>query len=544
MPVVEICYSDMKRLIGRTSKANISRSLPFLGLDIEHEDGDLVRIEYSPNRPDYSTAFGISLGLQGLLGIRTGSYPLKTRPGRHTINVTSKVARIRPYVTGIIARDGKVDDSLIRQLMSMQEDLHLGLGRRRKKSSIGIHDLDKISFPLKYTSAKKSHKFVPLHSGRELDVSQILRQTDAGRDYGILLADFSNVPVILDAKDSTVSLPPIINSSATALAQGARNIFVEVTGTSKSGVEDMLSVVALTLQAAGFSLEIVNIRGAKNTTPQLKSRKMKLDAGLVNRTLGLDLPASEIVLSLQKSRLDAHAKGRSITCIVPPYRFDILGSMDLVEEAALGYGIENLEPVLSPPGTLGNASPVSARLGSLGMLLVGLGYTEALNSSLTSRKILCDMAGRNPENVVSVLDSKSREHTILRDSILPELVENLSRNIHAVYPQRLFDAGTVFTAADPIRETINLACVSAHKNASYTEVKSTLQSMLKTGFGIEIQTKASSASMFEKGRTAVIMAGKKPAGLIGEINSKIISDYKIRVPVAGFELCLSGLIFD
>ena len=544
MPVVEISYSNMKRLVGRTSKANISRSLPFLGLDIEHEDGDLVRIEYSPNRPDYSTAYGISLGLQGLLGISMGSYHLKTRPGRHTINVTSRVTRIRPHVTGIIARDGRVDDSLIRQLMSMQEDLHLGLGRRRKKSSIGIHDLDKILFPLKYTSVPKSHKFVPLHSDRELDVSQIFRKTDAGRDYGGLLANFSKVPVILDARNNTVSLPPIINSSTTALAQGARNVFVEVTGTSKSGVEDMLSVVALTLQAAGFSLETVNIRGAKNTTPQLKSRRMKLDASLVNRTLGIDLSASEIVLSLQKSRLDANAKGQSITCVIPPYRFDILGPMDLVEEAALGYGIENLEPVLSPPGTLGNTSSVSARLGTLGMLLVGLGYTEALNSSLTSRKILCDMTGRSPGNTVSVLDSKSREHTILRDSILPELVENLSRNIHAAYPQRLFETGTVFAIADPIRETINLACVSAHKNASYTEIKSTLQSMLKTGFGIEIQTKASSAPMFEKGRAAVIMADKKPAGLIGEINSKIISDYKIRVPVAGFELRLSGLIFD
>ena len=35
--------------------------------------------------------------------------------------------------------------------MAMQEDLHFGIGRKRKKSSIGIHDLDKISFPLVYT---------------------------------------------------------------------------------------------------------------------------------------------------------------------------------------------------------------------------------------------------------------------------------------------------------------------------------------------------------------------------------------------------------
>ena len=31
--------------------------------------------------------------------------------------------------------------------MNMQEDLHFGIGRKRKKSSIGLHDADKV-YPL------------------------------------------------------------------------------------------------------------------------------------------------------------------------------------------------------------------------------------------------------------------------------------------------------------------------------------------------------------------------------------------------------------
>ena len=50
-----------------------------MGLDIESEDKDLVRIEYSPNRPDYSTDFGIALGMQGLLGIKTGALKIKNK---------------------------------------------------------------------------------------------------------------------------------------------------------------------------------------------------------------------------------------------------------------------------------------------------------------------------------------------------------------------------------------------------------------------------------------------------------------------------------
>ena len=53
--------------------------------------------------------------------------------------------KIRPFVTGIVAKNGKIDDKTIKQLMAMQEDLHLVL-EEKKKSSIGTYDLDKISF--------------------------------------------------------------------------------------------------------------------------------------------------------------------------------------------------------------------------------------------------------------------------------------------------------------------------------------------------------------------------------------------------------------
>jgi len=200
MPVIELSYSRLQKLIGKVSKKQISDSLPFLGLDIESEDKDLVRIEYSPNRPDYSTDYGIALGLQGLLGIKIGSVKLTIKKSNnYHITVKPTVSKIRPFVTGIIAKNGKIDDKTIKQLMTMQEDLHFGIGRKRKKSSIGIHDLDKISFPLIYTTTTKNHKFIPLNSEKELSISKILSDTETGKDYGSLLGQSSQVPIIVDA---------------------------------------------------------------------------------------------------------------------------------------------------------------------------------------------------------------------------------------------------------------------------------------------------------------------------------------------------------
>ena len=543
MPVVELSYSSLQKLIGKSSKKQIADSLPFLGLDIESEDKDLVRIEYSPNRPDYSTDFGIALGMQGLLGIKTGAIKLKIKKSKsYSISVKPDVAKVRPFVTGIVAKNGKIDDKTIKQLMAMQEDLHFGIGRKRKKSSIGIHDLDKIQFPLVYTTTDRKHKFIPLNSEKELSITEILETTEVGKDYGNLLANSSKMPVILDANNNTVSFPPIINAAVTTVTTKTKNLFVEVTGINKADAEDMLSVVATILQSAGFSLEAVSISGAKNSTPKLEERKMTVSPSLINQTLGLDLKTPKIISSLKKSRLDAVAKGKNIVCTIPAYRFDIFGPMDLVEEVALGYGIQNLEPTMSPSQTLGQTNPVSLQLKSLNQTMIGLGYLEALNSSLTSKRVLYEMANREPKTIISVRDSKSQEHTILRDSILPGLLENLSKNIHESYPQKLFETGTVFSAGNPISERINLSGISAHQDANFTEIKSVLQSALKTGFDLEISTKTTAHPTFEKGHCADVIINGKPVGVIGEIHSKIIENYKIRVPVVGFEISLSESI--
>jgi len=543
MPVVELSYIRLQKLVGKVSKKQISVSLPFLGLDIESEDKDLVRVEYSPNRPDYSTDFGIALGLQGLLGIKTGAIKLNIKKStQYKISVDSKVSKIRPFVTGIIAKNGKIDDKTIKQFMTMQEDLHFGIGRKRKKSSIGIHDLDKISFPLSYTIANRNHKFIPLTSQKELSISEILQNTDVGKDYGHLLGNSSNIPVILDVNKQTVSFPPIINAAITTVTTKTKNLFVEVTGINKEDAEDMLSVVATILQKAGFSLETVQISGAKNSTPKLGEKKISVDSLLINQILGLNLNTSKIVSSLKKSRLDASIKGKKIICTIPAYRFDIFGPMDLVEETALGYGIQNLEPTLSPSQTIGQTNPVSSQLKSLSKIMVGLGYLEALNSSLTSKRVLYDLTDRDSTKIISVLDSKSQEHTILRDLILPGLLENLSKNIHESYPQRLFEIGTVFTLENPISEKINFSGISAHQDANFTEIKSIIQSALKTGFDVKIDTKTATHPAFEDGRCASIVIDKKSVGIVGEINSKIIENYKIRVPVIGFELSLSDSI--
>ncbi|MDC4232023.1 MAG: phenylalanine--tRNA ligase subunit beta [Nitrosopumilus sp.] len=541
MPVVELSYTRLQKLIGKVTKKQISDSLPFLGLDIESEDKDLIRIEYSPNRPDYSTDFGIALGLQGLLRIKTGAIKLNIKKSnKYAVFVQSRVSKVRPFVTGIVAKNGKIDDKTIKQLMTMQEDLHFGIGRKRKKSSIGIHDLDVISFPLVYTTTNRHHKFIPLNSKKELSISEILKNTPVGKDYGSILGNSTQVPIILDANQQTVSFPPIINAAATTVTTKTKNLFVEITGINKDDAEDMLSVVATILQSAGFTLESVQISGTKNSSPKLEQKKISVNSSLINQILGLNLSTSKIISSLKKSRLDASTKGKNIICVIPAYRFDIFGPMDLVEEVALGYGIQNLEPTLSPSQTLGQKHPNSINLKLISSIMTGLGFMEVLNSSLTSKRILYDNTKRDSMKIISVLDSKSLEHTILRDSLLPGLINSLAKNIHESYPQKLFEIGTIFNKTSSVTEETHLCAVSSHKDANFSEIKSVLQSVIQLVFGKTCETKPTIDLTFEKGNVGSIIVNGKTVGTVGEISKPTKDNFKLREPIVSFEIKLPG----
>jgi len=543
MPVVTLYFDRIKKILGRSiPKGKIIDTLPFIGLDIEDETADHINVEYSPNRPDYSTDYGIITGLQGLLGIKLGMPVLKIKNGKYSIKADTSVSKIRPYVTAIEARNGKLDDETIRQIITMQEDLHNGLGRRRKKASIGIHDLEKIKFPLYYKTVTREHSFIPLESDVSLTVKDILEKTETGKKYKHILEGNAKVPVIIDSDGKTISFPPIVNAKLTEMNTKTHNLLVEVTATDKNAAEGVLAVVANTLQIAGFELYSVKITGAGNSTPILKSRDLVLEPELVNKTLGIEISNQLIVKSLKKSRLDAKLRGKKILCTIPRYRTDIFGVMDLVEEVALGYGIQNLAPTMPESVSAGERNNITKTLETVRSLMIGLGYLEVMNFELTSKEILYDKTGRDSSKIISVADSKSQEHIILRDILLPGMMEVLSRNIHESYPQKIFEIGTAFEKDSPIKEEIHLSCLSAHKDVNFTEVKSVLQSLLKTGFNLSCNTVPQKESMFVDGRTGSIVVHGKKLGSLGEIDAKVADNFKLRTPVAGFEIKLIYLL--
>lgn len=535
VPVVEVSYRHLAEMTNSTVQT-IQQRIPHLGLDIEYEDGDMVRVEYSPNRPDYSTEYGIGLGLQGILEKHTGMIPLYITPSDWSIHADNSVKDVRGAVTGVVATGGDLDEYTIKQIISMQEDIHQGLGRRRQKVAIGLHDASMLTTSISYTTVSDRCVFVPLESTKEMSIHDILSSTKQGRQYGHLISGDA-YPVIMD-DSGVVSMPPVINSARTAITKNTKDIFVDITGHHTTDVERALSIVCITLQAAGFKLQGVSVSGAKNRTPPLQSRQMSIHTGMINDTLGLDMTPEEATACIRRSRLDAHPKGDAIQCTIPPYRFDVIGVMDIVEEAALGYGIDRIAPtppVWRRPGVLHHTS---THVATFDRIMTGLGYTQVINPGLTRMAAEIGIGSG-----MRVANPKSEAHTILRTTILSGLLETLGRNIHEPYPHMLYETGRIFGDT----ESLHMGCVTAHKAASYSEIKSVLYALLRRGLGLDDVTTPRCADTlpYMAGRLAHISVGGVVVGVLGEIDQDVLRRFRLRDQsrVAAFEVDVE-LIFD
>jgi phenylalanyl-tRNA synthetase beta chain len=528
--------------------------LPFIGVDIEDVSKDVIRVEYNPNRPDLSSDYGVVRALRGLLDIETGlpKFRLAGRSGL-AVNIedAAVLRKIRPYLIALVAKNGTLDDETLKQLIVMQEDLHNGVGRKRRKASIGIHNLDVIKFPVTYKTVSGDYSFTPLDESSEFPIDQILKDLEIGKQYGHILSAFDRYPLIVDSVGTVLSFPPIINSQATKVNERCRNLFVEVTATDQETAEDLLAILAMTLYDAGFEIRTVSIvvdsgKNKKIETPQMKPKVISADVGYINSILGLTLDTKQMITCLKKSRLDAKAVGdrKKIVCTIPRYRIDINDPIDISEEVAIGYGIYDFEPKFPTSPTAGKKDSLSVYFNKIRDAMIGLGMIESLNFMLTSKEVQYGAFGIIPaKDVLSVDSSKSTEHEILRESLVPLLLQSLSYNIHEQYPQRLFEIGKTFLRSTPtIEERWSIGAVIAHTDASYTEIKSAMQALLRSCFGKEATTKASTNHMFMEGRCAEVIFDGKSVGAIGEIVPRALENFKLRMPVAAFELNLLALI--
>jgi len=551
MPVITLYRERFSKFLGREiTVKELVRQLPWIGFDIEEIGEDYVKVEYNPNRIDFCSYAGVARALKGFMSLEEGLPKYEAKEPKITLFVDEAVAKVRPFMLAAAVYNLELDEDSIVELMDMQEDLHWGVGRDRKKVSIGIHNLDVVEPPFTYTAVEPtSVKFVPLGKTEEMNLKEILEKHEKGMAYRHIIDWSPKYPLLIDRNGAVLSMPPIINGELTRVSSETKNLFLDVTGTSYEAVEKSLNILATALADMGGTLEKVYVKYPDKTvvSPNLKPEKMALRIDYANWLLGLKLSEMEATKCLRKCRLDAKKIEKGILEVsYPAYRIDIMHEADLVEEVAIGYGYYKLKPTIPAAITVGEQHPANRLANTVRQIMAGLGYLEVMNFTLTNERLHYDFMRMKPQKPVKLANPVSKEYTIMRQLLLPCLINNLAENKHESFPQRLFEVSDVakinLKQETMCERRLHVAAVSSHSTANFTEAKSVAEALLSNMGLKNWQIKAAKHPSFLEGRTATIHTKNKQIGVLGEIHPEVLNNFELENPTAAFEIDLETLI--
>jgi phenylalanyl-tRNA synthetase beta chain len=547
MPVITLYKERFSKFLGREiTVKELVKQLPWIGFDIEEIGGDYVKVEYNPNRIDFCSYAGVARALKGFIEMEEGLPKYEAKEPKITLFVDEAVAKVRPFMLAAVVYNLELDEDSIVELMDMQEDLHWGIGRDRKKVSIGIHNLDVVKPPFTYTAVEPtSVKFVPLGKTEEMSLKEILEKHEKGTAYRHIIDWSPKYPLLIDKDGAVLSMPPIINGELTRVSSETRNLFLDITGTSYEAVEKSLNILSAALAEMGGILEKVHVKYPDKTiiSPNLEPEKMNLRIDYANKLLGLKLSEAEAIKCLRRCRLDAKKLQKGVLEVsFPAYRIDILHEADLVEEVAIGYGYYKLKPTIPAAITVGEQHPAHRLANTVRQIMAGLGYLEVMNFTLTNERLHYDFMRMKPQKPVKLANPVSKEYTIMRQLLLPCLVKNLAENKHEGFPQRLFEVSDV-ARINLKQETmcdrrLHVAAVSSHSTANLTEAKSTVEALLSSLGLKNWQIKSAKHPSFLGGRTAVICIKNKSVGVFGEIHPEVLNNFELENPTVAFEIDL------
>jgi phenylalanyl-tRNA synthetase beta chain len=561
MPTVNVLFGDLQRLVGQKLPSNpieLNEILSYVKGELEVFDGDELSIEIKDgNRPDLWNVEGIARALRGVLGIEEGlkKYRVIGDSGIETY-VENDLRKIRPYIGCSVVKGVKLDDEVIRELVHLQDKLDQTYGRRRKRSSIGLYNLDLIKPPIKYRSVKPAEiSFTPLESEEEMTLKEILEKHPKGIEYGHIVQKFDRWPILIDSKSEVLSFPPIINSNDLGrITEDIEDIFIEVTGTSYETVLNTLTLVTLSLADRGEQIYSTKIfypyaftskDKGEDVTPRLQTKKIKLKDQYVKEILGLDLDRKTILELLRKARFTVTDSSEDILeVVIPCYRIDIMHPVDVVEDLGIIYGYNKIEPRWPQMITFGKVSDKETFSDLVREIMIGLGCQEVLSFTLDSYENQKERMNLKELNLVNISNPKTLRFTCVRGWLLPSLMSFLSNNTHVEYPQNVFEVGDCVlfdkNTSSGVKDVRKVSFVAIHSSSNFSEGKSILDALL-LNIGFDYELKMIQHPTFILGRVGRVIVFEEDVGLIGEISPLVLDKWDLENPAVAFELDLDVL---
>ncbi len=544
MANITFSRKTFEKEIGKLDE-KMQEKISMFGTPLETFDEETIEVEVFANRPDLLSYQGFKRCFLAFLGKKPGmkKYEINKPEKDYQVIIDSSTKDVRPYTSCAIIKGLKLDEEKIKEIIEIQEKLHLTMGRKRKKVAIGIYPLEKIKLPITLKALEPDYiKFIPLESEKEMSGLQILQKHPTGKEYSHLLSGKSKFPVFTDAENNILSMPPIINSQMTGkVTTETKDVFIECSGFDFKTLKKCLNILVLVFADMGGKIYQMELKGApEKISPILESEKIKISLENTNKTLGTNIDEKKIKVFLENMGHNYNSKTKEVE--IGPWRTDILHEVDLIEDVAIAYGYQNLAPEIPDISTTGKENPEEIIKRKIAEILTGLSLLEISNYHLTNKDYQFEKMGvpEKQEKEFVELENSKTEFNILRKDLSSFILRNLSENVDSEYPQKIFEIGTVFELKQSIQEKENLAIAITPGN--FTEIKQIWMYLMKSlGIKTELNETEETTNHLIEGRVATITLDNKEIGILGEIHPKILKNWKIKMPVAILEVNLKEI---
>lgn len=546
------------------------------------EDDYCIVIGLTPNRVDAASHIGVARDMAAYLNVNgsaTVKYPsvdaFKLSNTKSPISVVVERPDLCPRYTGVVVSGVTVKES--------PEWL------QAKLKAIGLRPINNVvdvtNFIL-HEMAQPLHAFdVAKIEGAEIQVKTVADKTKMTTLDGVE-RELSSEDLMICSTTKPMCIAGVFGGQDSGVTETTTSVFIEsayfnpvtVRKTARRhglntdasfryerGIDPNITIYALKRAA----LLIQEVAGGEICGPIFDSHPetfasfpvtINLDKvyTLIGKNIGDDV-LKKILSGLEMKIVSE--EGRNLNILVPPYRVDVQRAEDVVEDILRIYGYNNVELPSNLHAAITHHVGVNQTKmrNTVADMLVGSGWYEIMNNSLTSSAYYTDLQSDIKNHLVKILNPLSAELDCMRNTMIFSALEVVIYNINRQQNDlSLFEFGNIyFTKAsegnvtEKFGETSCLSlCMTGKKTSLYWaekqqdvtiyDIKSAVQKVLQRFDMQNIHFVPQSDDMLSGLQCTIL--NNKPIARLGVVSKSLLKKFDIDKPVYYAEIYWDVLI--
>ena len=427
----------------------------------------VIELEITPNRPDCLSMIGIAREIAALTN-KPINLPKKTVSNSNTSSISANVCDA---------------EDTPRYTLRVIDGVEIGPSPQwlqKRLEAVGIRPINNVVDITNYVMLETGH---PLHAfdqgsinGNEISVRRAFPNEKIQTLDGVERSLDDSMLVIADSEKS-IALAGVMGGANSEVKADTTSIILEAACFNATSIRSTAKKLGLhsessyrfqrgvCVNSVGDASDravmlLMEFAGAKTSSSMIDNYENPQDEKIISvdwkriaQRIGAPVSDEESKSILLKLGMEIIEDEGEAKVIPPPYRLDLDREIDLVEEVARIYGMERIPENIPQAKVVEGCNDLRFNsLRSLRNNLQGLGVSEIMNYTLVSDNLLDRFDESNKSLREKLPHPISEDQSVLRTSLIPQMVESLGRNYSRQINEACFyELGRVFN-----RENNNL----------------------------------------------------------------------------------------